>query len=77
VYLCFCVFIEFLAALVVGGTLHHQTLLPDSIVCLVPLDRAPPLQHLVPALKMCGAPIMNHLPKKQVHDISEDKIKHI
>jgi hypothetical protein len=36
----------------------------------------PPLHHLLPAQRMCGAPIKNHL-KKQVHDLSEDKIKRI
>jgi hypothetical protein len=55
--------------------LHHQTPFLASIVRLVPLRRAPPIHHLVPALRMCGAPIRNHLQIKHVHCISEDKIK--
>jgi hypothetical protein len=47
----------------VGGTLHHQTTFSASVVRLVPLSRAPPLHHLLPALRMRGAPIRNHLKK--------------
>jgi hypothetical protein len=46
-YPCFCVFAEAAAALVVGGTLHHQTPFPASVVRLVPLGEAPPLHHLL------------------------------
>jgi hypothetical protein len=56
--------------------LHHQTLFLATIVSLVPLGRAPPLHHMLPTLRMRGAQIRNHL-QKQVHNISEDKIKHI
>jgi hypothetical protein len=58
-----------------GGTLHHQTLFLASVVRLVPLRRAPPIHHLLPALRMCGAPIRNHLQSKYIHCISEDKMK--
>jgi hypothetical protein len=61
-------------ALVVGGTLHHQTPFPASVVRLVPLRRRPPIHHLLPAQRMCGALIWNHLQSKHVHCISEDKI---
>jgi hypothetical protein len=60
---------------VVGGTLHHQTPFPASVVRLVPLRRAPPIHHLLPAQRMCDTPIWNHLQSKHVHCISEDKIK--
>jgi hypothetical protein len=63
-YPCFCIFVEAVAALVVGGTLHLQTLFPASVVHLVPLSRAPLFYHLLPTLRMCGAPIRNHLQKK-------------
>jgi hypothetical protein len=46
-----------------------------SVVRLVPLRRAPPIRHLLPAQRMCGAPIWNHLQSKHVKCISEDKIK--
>jgi hypothetical protein len=46
-YPCFCVFAEVAAASVVGVTLHHQTSFSASVVCLVPLGRAPPLHHLL------------------------------
>jgi hypothetical protein len=75
-YTCFYVFAESAVALVVGGTLHHQMLFPASVVRLVPLRRATPLHHLLLALRMCGTPIRIHL-KKQVHNISEGKIKQI
>jgi hypothetical protein len=45
--------------------LHHQTQFYASVVSLVPLGRAPPLHHLLPILKMCDAPIKNHLPKNK------------
>jgi hypothetical protein len=61
VYPCFCVFGEVVAALVVGGILHHQTTVPASVVHLVPLVGAPSLQYLILALKMHDAPISNHL----------------
>jgi hypothetical protein len=48
---------------------------PASIVRLVPLRRVPPIHHLLPAQRMCGALIWNHLQSKHVHRISEDKIK--
>jgi hypothetical protein len=44
-------------------------------VRLIPLRRAPPIHHLLPAHRMCGAPIWNHLQSKHIHCISEDKIK--
>jgi hypothetical protein len=62
---CFCVFAKVVATLVVGGTLHHQTSFPANIVRLVPLGRAPPLHHLLPALRMRGTPIRNHLQKNK------------
>jgi hypothetical protein len=55
--------------------LHHQTPFLASVVRLVPLRQAPPIHHLLPAQRMCGAPIWNHLQCKHVHCISEDKIK--
>jgi hypothetical protein len=55
--------------------LHHQTSFPASVVRLVPLRRAPPIHHLLPAQRMCGAPIWNLLQSKHIHYISEDKIK--
>jgi hypothetical protein len=64
-----------MATLVVGGTLHHQMSFLASVVRLVPLRRAPPIHHLLPALRMCSAPIRNHLQSKHVHYISEDIIK--
>jgi hypothetical protein len=54
------------AALVVGGTLHHHTSFSASVVRLVPLRRAPPIHHLLPAQRICGAPIWNHLQNKHV-----------
>jgi hypothetical protein len=60
-YPCFCVFGKAMVALVVGGTLHHQTSVPASIVRLVPLVGAPPLHHLIPALRMPDTPIRSHL----------------
>jgi hypothetical protein len=47
----------------VGGTWHHQTPFSTSVVCLVPLVGAPPLHHLLQALRMRSAPIKNHLQK--------------
>jgi hypothetical protein len=44
--------------------LHHQTSFPASVVRLIPLKRAPPPHHLLPALSMRGAPIRNHLKNK-------------
>jgi hypothetical protein len=76
-YPCFCLLGEVVDALVVEGTFHHQMPVPTSVVRLVPLVGAPPLHHLILVLRMCGAPIRSHLQKNQVHDISEDKIKHI
>jgi hypothetical protein len=64
-----------MATLVVGGTLHHQTSFPASVVRLIPLRQAPPIHHLLSAQRMCGTPIWNHLQSKHVHCISEDKIK--
>jgi hypothetical protein len=55
--------------------LHHETPFPASIVHLVPLRRAPPIHHMLPTQRMCGAPIWNHLKSKLVHCISENKIK--
>jgi hypothetical protein len=55
--------------------LHHQTSFPASVLRLVPLRRAPPIHHLLPAQRMCGAPIWNHLQSKHVHCISKDKNK--
>jgi hypothetical protein len=55
--------------------LHHQTSFEASVLRLVPLRRAPPIHHQLPAQSMCGAPIWNHLQNKHVHCISEDKIK--
>jgi hypothetical protein len=60
-YPCFCVFGEAASALVVGGTLHHQVPIPTGIAHLVPLIGAPPLHHLIPVLRICGAPIRSHL----------------
>jgi hypothetical protein len=57
-------FAESVATLVVGGTLYHQTSFPASVVRLVPLRRAPPIHHLLPAQRMYGAPIRNHLQSK-------------
>jgi hypothetical protein len=45
--------------------LHHETPFPASIVHLVPLRRAPPLHHLLPALRMHIALIRNHLQKSK------------
>jgi hypothetical protein len=73
VYPCFCVFGEAAATLVVGGTLHHQTPTPLSVVRLVPLVGAPPLHHLIPALRMCDAPIRNHL--HEIKYTTYEKIK--
>jgi hypothetical protein len=53
--------------------MHHQTPIPTSVMHLVPLVRAPPLHHLITTLRMSDTQIMNHLQKKQVHDISEEK----
>jgi hypothetical protein len=39
VYPCFCILAQAPAALVVGGTLHHHTSFPASVVRLVPLSR--------------------------------------
>jgi hypothetical protein len=44
--------------------LHHQTPFPASVVRLVPLKRAPPLHHLLLALRMHDAPIRNYLKNK-------------
>jgi hypothetical protein len=55
--------------------LHHQTSFSASVVRLVPLRQAPPIHHMLPAQRMCGAPIWNHLQSKHVHCISEDRIK--
>jgi hypothetical protein len=74
-YPCFDILAQAPAALVVGGTLHHHTPFPASIVRLVPLSRTPPIHHLLPAQRMCGAPMWNHLQSKHVKCISEDKIK--
>jgi hypothetical protein len=57
--------------------LHHETTFPASVVRHVPLRQAPPIHHLLLALRMCDAPIRNHLQSKHVHCISEDKIKEI
>jgi hypothetical protein len=57
--------------------LHHQMLFPVSVVRLIPLRRAPPIHHLLLALRMRDAPIRNHLQSKKVHCTSEDKIKQI
>ena len=50
-----------MATLMAGYTWHHQTSISANIVCLVILIGAPPLHHLLQALRMCGTPIMNHL----------------
>jgi hypothetical protein len=55
------IFGEAVAALVVESTLYHQMSVLTSIVHLVPLVGAPPLHHLIPTLRMHGAPIRNHL----------------
>jgi hypothetical protein len=55
--------------------LHHQTPFLASVVRLVPLRRASPIHHLLPAQRMCGTPIWNHLQSKHIHCISKDKIK--
>jgi hypothetical protein len=55
--------------------LHHHTPFSASVVRLIPLRRAPPIHHLLPAQRMCGTPIWNHLQSKHVKCISEDKIK--
>ena len=72
---CFGILAQAPAALVVGGALHHQTSFPASCVRLVPLSRTPPIHHLLPAQRMCGAPMWNHLQSKHIKCISEDKIK--
>jgi hypothetical protein len=46
-YPFFCIFGEAMVVLVVGGTLHPQMSVPASVVCLVPLVRAPALHHLI------------------------------
>ena len=74
-YPCFGILAQAPAALVVGRALHHQTPFPASCVCLVPLSRTPPIHHLLPAQRMCGAPMWNHLQSKHIKCISEDKIK--
>jgi hypothetical protein len=55
--------------------LHHHTPFLASVVRLVPLSRTPPIHHLLPAQRMCGTPMWNHLQSKHVKCISEDKIK--
>jgi hypothetical protein len=77
VYPCFYVFGEAAVALLVGGMLHHQMTFLASVVCLVPLIGAPPLHHLIPALRMCARTNKESSTKFQVHDILEDKIKYI
>jgi hypothetical protein len=47
-----------------GRTLHHHMSFPTSVVRLIPLRRAPAIHHLLPALRMCGTPIRNHLQSK-------------
>jgi hypothetical protein len=74
-YPCFGILAQAPAALVVGGALHHQTPFPASGVRLVPLSRTPSIHHLLPAQRMCGTPIWNHLQSIHVKCISEDKIK--
>ena len=58
----------------VGGTLHQQTPFPASVVRLIPLSRAPPLHHLLPALRMRGAPMRNHLKKYKYTAYQKKKI---
>jgi hypothetical protein len=77
VYPCFCVFGEAAAALLVGGMLHHQMTFLANVVRLVPLIGAPPLHHLIPALRMRARTNKESYTKFQVHDVLEDKIKYV